>query len=92
MSAKGRPEREYRSAKREGSPVSETGEAKGKVHNLARGAEPRPAGRVRERGWRSTSSAHGIDASHGEAARRRAIAATDTLIPLQPRWDEEVAK
>jgi hypothetical protein len=28
MSAKGRPEREYRSAKREGTPMSERGKAK----------------------------------------------------------------
>ena len=45
MSATGRPEREYRSAKREGSPVSAAGPSQGRLRERgeakARGARPR---------------------------------------------------
>ena len=59
--------------------MSETGKAKAKEHALASGAKPRLEERVRERGWRPTGECSGNAEPHTEAARRRAIAATDEL-------------
>jgi len=54
--------------------VSAAGEAQAKEDALASGAEPRPEGRVRERGWRPTRGRSGVAESRTEAARRLAIA------------------
>lgn len=54
--------------------MSAPGEAKVKKHARASGAEPRPNGPVRERGWRPTHEGFGLARASKEAARRRTIA------------------
>ena len=67
--------------------MSAAGEAKAKEDAFASGAKPRPAGRVRERGWRPTRQRPGIAESWTEAARRRAIEERPTArrIAIQQR-------
>ena len=77
MSPPGRPKGEYRSAQREGTPVSMAGEAKAKEDALVSGAKPRLEERVRERGRRLTGRCNGFAVRRTEAARRHAIAAAD---------------
>jgi hypothetical protein len=57
--------------------VSAAGEAQAKEDALASGAEPRPEGRVRERGWRPKGESYVIAGPRIEAARRRASEAAD---------------
>ena len=71
--------------------MSETGEAKAKEHALASGAKPRLEERVRERGWRPTGECSGNAGPLTEAARRRAIAATDKLPRHRHQKHKEVA-
>ena len=71
--------------------MSETGEANAKKDTLASGAQPRPEGPVRERGWRPTRRACGSGDTRTEAVRRRAIAAADTLTPPLRRTIKEAA-
>jgi hypothetical protein len=72
MSAKGRPEREYRSAQREGTSMSPPGRPED-VH--ASGAKPRREARVRERGWQPTRSCDRYLPAHNEAANTAARSA-----------------
>ena len=69
--------------------MSEAGEAKAKKDTHASGAKPKPEGRVRERGWRPTRGSYGLGESRTEAARRRAIAAADTLLEPWHVWYKE---
>jgi hypothetical protein len=71
--------------------MSETGKAKAKEHALASGAKPRLEERVREQGWRPTGECSGNAEPHAEAARRRAIAATDELPWHRHQTHKEVA-
>jgi hypothetical protein len=57
--------------------MSAAGAAQMKKDTLARGAKPRPEGRVRERGWRPTNVVLGFASSGAEGARRRVIEAAD---------------
>ena len=69
--------------------MSTAGKAKAKEDTLASGAKPRPAGRVRERGWRPTCEGYGVAEAPTEAVRRRAIArARQTVVRLAAGYIE----
>ena len=58
--------------------MSERREAQAKEDTFASRAEPRPEGRVGERGWRPTRIAAGFFEDRVSAARPRATDAADT--------------
>ena len=55
------------------------------------GAQPRPEGPVRERGWRPTRRGYALAVARTEAARRRAIEAADNATVKFRSSDAEAA-